>query len=154
MKKIISLLLAVAMVMSLAACGASDPEKEAVDMTALYESIQDTLPEMMILDETTMLNFFGIDTADCAQVVTAVCANGLDADEVWLIEAKDEPALERLTSLVNTRLTAKEEENITYNPEQYAVIQEAVILTKDLYIAFLVSPEVDTLKAAVEAALN
>lgn len=154
MRKMISLLLAAAMMLTLAACGGSEPEKKAVDMTALYESIQDTLPEMMILDETTMLNFFGVDAADCAQVVTAVCANGLDADEVWLIEAKDEAALERLTTLVNTRLTAKEEENITYNPEQYAVIQKAVIITKDLYIAFLVSPEVDTLKAAVESALN
>ena len=154
MKKTLSLILVLALMLSLAACGGSEPEKKSVDLNAIYEGFSDILPDMMLLDETTMMNFLGIDAADCNQVVAAICGDGLLADEVWLIEAKDEAALARLTELVNTRLTAKEEETISYTPDQYAIVEKAVIITKDLYLAFLVSPEVETMKTAVEAALN
>jgi len=87
-------------------------------------------------------------------VVAAICADGLRADEVWLNEAKDQAAFDKLSALVDTRLAAKLEETESYNPEQYAVCEKAVILNEGLYLAFLVSPDADTLKASFEAAFN
>ena len=46
------------------------------------------------------------------------------------------------------------DETITYNPEQYLVCEQGVVLTEGLYLAFLVSPDVDTFKASFEAAFN
>lgn len=154
MKKIIALMLALACAVSLVACGGKTPAAEPVDLNAVYEECAAYLPEMLILDEATMLNFLGIQSDDCAQAVVAISANGLSADEVWLIEAKDEAAYDRLIQLVNVRLTAKEDETISYVPDQYAIVEKAEILSKDLYIAFLVSPDVDSMKAMVESALN
>ena len=152
MKKLIVLILAAVMLLSITACGGA--EAQSVDLQQIYSTYESTLPAMMVLDEGTMMNFLGISAEDCTQVVAAICADGLRADEVWLIEAKDTAALEKLTNLANTRLAAKMDETISYNPEQYLVCEQGVVLTEGLYLAFLVSPDVDTFKASFEAAFN
>lgn len=152
MKKIISLLLALALVLSLAACGGKQAEAAPVDLAALYESLSQYLPEMFYPDEDTMLNFLGIQAEDCKQYKIALCAEGLRADEVWLIEAKDEAALKTLQELAQNRIASKLDETETYVPDQYVIVQKAEVLTKGLYLALLISPDVEAMKAAFEAA--
>ena len=154
MKKILTLLLAFSLVLSLAACGGKTEEPVSIDVNTLYESYGEYLPEMFYPDEATLLNFLGIDVADCAQYKVAICAEGLRADEVWLIEAKDEAAMERLYQLAETRIVSKLDETETYAPDQYLIVQEAVILTNGRYLALLISPDVDALKAEFEAAFQ
>lgn len=155
MRKLFTMILAMALLLSLTACGGETaPAAEAADLQAVYESMQDTLPEMIVMDEDTMLNFFGIEAEDCLQVVTAICADGLRTDEVWLIEAKDEATLEEILALAETRLVAKADETINYTPDQYLVVEKAELLTEGNYLALLVSPDVDTLKAAFEDAVK
>lgn len=158
MKRMIAWILAALLMLSMTACGnGSEPTeaaKEPVDLAALYESFGQYLPEMFLMDETTMLNFLGINAEDCAQVIAAISADGLGADEVWLIEAKDEDALERLKTLAETRLTAKKDETIEYLPNEYVIVEKGVILTEGLYLAFLVSPDVDSMMAAFSEAVK
>lgn len=151
MKKVFAVILAVTMLLSLAACGAKE-EAKTVDLNAVYESYSQYLPDMFSMDPETMLNFLGISTEDCAQCVVSVCADGMRADEVWLIEAKDAAALERLTGLAQTRIAAKEDETISYAPDQYAIVTEAELLTNGNYLALLISPNVEQLKTLFEAA--
>lgn len=163
MKKWIAMILAACMLLCLVGCGKKAPAetqtdagdalsteqteaKEPANMEKIYESMAAQMPEMLLMDETTMLNFCGIQAEDCVQVVAAICADGLITDEVWLIEAKDQAALDRLKALAETRLQMKGEESITYSPEQYAVVQEAKLLTNGLYMALIVSPDVDALE--------
>lgn len=153
MKKLTCLVLAAVLLLSLAACGAKEEEK-SVDLNALYESYAQYMPDMFTPDAETMLNFLGIDTADCTQAVVAICGDGMRADEVWLLQAKDEAALERLTELARTRIVAKEDETISYAPDQYEVVVKAELLTSGKYLALLVSPEVEAMKAAFEAAVQ
>lgn len=153
MKKWICLLLCLAMVLDMTACGEKE-EAKSVDVSALYESYSDYLPEMFYPDEDTLLNFLGILADDCTQYQVAICAEGLRADEVWLIEAKDQTALENLKQLAQTRVQAKLDETVTYVPDQYVIVEKAEILTNGLYLALLISPDVETLKAGFEAAFQ
>ena len=153
MKCGISLLLALVLMLGLTACGGGN-EKE-VNMEELYHQVMEMMPEMILIEDADMrLNLMGIQEDDCVQVVTAVCADGLRTDEVWFIEAKDTSALERIAAMAENRLFAKGEESITYSPEQYAIVQKAVTVTEGLYFALVVSPDVDALKATVEAAVK
>lgn len=154
MKKTISLLLLLSMALSMAACGGKQEEAATVDVNALYESYSQYLPEMFYPDEDTLLNFLGIQAEDCAQYKVAICSEGMRADEVWLIEARDEASLENLRQLAQARIDAKLDETVSYAPDQYVVVEKAALLTNGRYLALLISPEVDALKAGFEAAFS
>lgn len=153
MKKSITFTLLAALLLSLSACGGEEAAAPA-DLQGLYESYAAQLPDMFLPDEDTMMNFLGIDTADCTRYVVSICGDGMRADEVWLIEAKDDASLKRLRELAETRIQAKLDETESYAPDQYAVVQKAELLTKGKYLALLISPEVDVLKAGFEAAVS
>lgn len=154
MKKLISLLLATLLVVSLAACGGSAPKAKNVDVNAVFDSVSQYLPEMFYPDETTMLNFLGIKAENCKQYKVAVCSEGLRADELWIIEAKDEAALETLKKLANSRIESKLDETESYVPDQFVIVQKAEIVTNGLYLALIISPDVDTMKASIETAFQ
>ncbi len=136
----------------MAACGTS--VKKPADLKAVYTACQEYLPEMMVLDEDSMLNYLEIDAADCDQVIASACAAGLQADEVWLIQAKDQDALSRLKALAQTRQTAKEDETESYLPDQYKIVKEGKLLTEGLYLAYLVSPNAEQMQTAFENAVK
>lgn len=154
MKKMIALMLALLM-LCLAGCGGKDAgAKVEMDVQSVYEAMVEKMPEMLAMDEMMMLNFCGIEAEMCQQVAVAVCFDGLRADEIWLIEAKDADTLEDLKDLAESRLERKGEESITYSPEQYEVVQKAEILTAGNYLAVIVSPDVDELVEIWEQAAN
>lgn len=154
MKKALSLMLALLLVLSLAACGEKKEEPVSIDVNALYESYAEYMPDMFYPDEATMMNFLGISVEDCAQYKVAVCAEGMRSDEVWLIEAKDEASLETLRELAEFRIESKLEETVTYAPDQYVVVEKAELLINGRYLALLISPDVEALKEGFEAAFQ
>ena len=154
MKKLISLLLIALLVVSLTACGAKAPKAKNVDVNAVFDSVSQYLPEMFYPDETTLLNFLGIRAENCKQYKVAVCAEGLRADELWVIEAKDEAALENLKKMADSRIEAKLDETESYVPDQFVIVQKAAIINNGLYLALIISPDVDTMKASIEAAFQ
>ena len=154
MKKMICLMLALVLALSLAACGGKTEEVKNVDVNALYESFGQYMPDMFFPDDDTMMNFLGIDVKDCAQYKVAICAEGMRSDEVWLIQAKNASSLETLKKLAQTRIEAKKDETVSYAPDQYVVVEKAVVLTKGNYLALLISPDVDALQAGFEAAFQ
>ena len=154
MKKMISLLLALALMLTLAACGSKTEESVSIDVNALYESYGQYMPDMFFPDDDTLMNFLGINIQDCAQYKVAICAEGMRSDEVWLIEAKDQASLDSLKQLAETRIQSKLEETVTYAPDQYVVVEKAEVLVNGLYLALLISPEVEALRAGFEASFQ
>jgi len=155
MKKTIRLALALMMLLALCACGQDEaPAPKKVELQPIYDSFLPSLPDMMIMDESIRLNLLGVKTEDCAQVICAVAAVGLQADEVWLIEAAGTEALENLKTLAENRLNAKKEETSFYSPDQFAICEDGRILTEGNYLAFIVSPEADSFEAAFKDAMK
>ena len=154
MKKIIAILLALALMLSAAACGAKAEKNVSVDLNAMYDSFGPHLPSMYFPDDETLLNFPGINVEDCVQYKVALCGEGMRADEIWLLEAKDDAALEKLQKRAQTRIEAKLGETITYVPDQYVIVEKAELIVVGRYVALIVSPDVDTLKATFEAAFQ
>ncbi len=153
MKKVLCGVLAVCLMFSLAACRQKE-QKKSVDVNALYESCQQYLPDMFFPDDATLLNFLGIHAEDCVQYKVAICAEGLRADEVWLIEAKDDAALKSLDDLAQARIQSKLDETESYAPDQYLIVQKAEVLTNGRYLALFISPDVENLKAGFKAAFQ
>ena len=159
MKKTIVTILTCLMVLNLAACGGSSEPAEttaavSADLGALYEACTAHMTAMMPVEGDMRLDFMGIAPEDCSQVYTAFAEDGLLTDEIWLIEAASQEALDLLRTLAENRMKAKADETVSYSPEQYAVVEKGVILEQGLYLALIVSPEAETIQAEVEAALS
>lgn len=160
MKKLTVMLSVMLMLMMTACSGSAAPAETAaaepvvLNMQEIYENMMavENMPEMLPLDADMQLNFCGIESSACVQSVAAICADSLRTDEIWLIEAVDESALQTIQTLADNRLTAKAEESITYSPEQYAIVQKAVVISHGNYFALLVSPEVEALEALFRTA--
>lgn len=145
MKRMMALLLAVLM-LALAGCGGKeDAAGVSMDVQSVYDSMEAMLPEMLVMDEMTMLNFCGIEADMCVQAVVSVAFDGLRADEIWLIEAKDAASLQQLKDLAASRLERKGEETVTYAPDQYEVVRKAEVITAGNFLAVIVSPDVQSL---------
>lgn len=153
MKKFTAAILLLSLILSLCACGGK-AEAPKVELQPIYDGFASMMPDMLILDSDNMLNMLGVRTEDCEQAITAICSYGLQADEVWLIQAKDADALARIQALAETRLHAKADETEFYLPEQYLIVKEGQIIVNGLYLALLVSPEVSTMVSQFEAAFK
>ena len=150
MKKLFGFIMIVCMLVSLVACGGGEEKKETavtLDLPAIYAQMEATLPEMVALSESAMLNRYGIDAASVAEAYVYVCTDGLLADEIWLIKAADADAMAKLQTLAENRMQAKDEESVTYSPEQNKIVKQGKILQRGDYLALIVSPDVDALAA-------
>lgn len=146
MKKTTLFVLILALTLTLTACGKAAPAEKApepVDLAALRESIEPLYPPMMEAGSDMRLALLGIREEDCAQCVVLLCADVMKYDELWLLEAADDEALERLKGLAEQRMSARAQESESYAPAQFAVVQQGQVLTSGRYLALIVSPEVD-----------
>ena len=154
MKRILSFVFALMMVLSLAACGNNGDNgsegstgstagvKELV-MTDVYTAITSgvNMPEMMSVDSDMLLDLYGIKAEYCKQSVVYICVNSLRADEIWLLEATDAASMEALKGLVQSRLDQKDAESITYDPQQNAIVKAAQVIEVGNYRVMIVSPD-------------
>jgi len=135
--RVIVLLLAL---LCLAGCG--QPAAEAPDFQAVYDSMTalTDMPDMVVVPNDKGEFLFGIAPGDCKQEIVAICQDSLLADELWLIEATDQEAADRIEALARNRLQQKAAELENYLPEQYQVVQQAQLSREGNCVVLLISP--------------
>ncbi len=152
MKKLIAIIcLVLTFLLAMGGCAAPVAE---MDMQAVYEEITQEIqmPQMLVLDESLMLDYCGIRKEAVNQAVVMICADSLRTDEIWLLEAVDAAAAKDLMELADKRLGKKGEESITYSPEQYKVVEKAKCLQAGNYIALFVSPDSEAMAKVFQKA--
>lgn len=160
MKRVFALLLATLL---LCGCGAQsgdntgdkgDTELPQLNMETLYTSLGLSEESMVVVAENMLLDLYGIETSDVKQVKVTISSDGLRADEVWLIEAVDETAAAKIEDLAKNRVQQKDDESITYSPEQNAIVKKSYLAVEGNYVFFVCHPQVDDLKDVILAALG
>ncbi len=149
LKKTVRLFALLLLPLLLTACGPTAPAKQAleVDVEALLELMSEETEweDMMSMNIKHLKNLYGIEETDLTSFAGAMKTDGITADEVLILEAKDTETAEALVKKLQARLKAKSNEAKDYLPAQYKVIEEAEILQKERYAALLVSPDVEAL---------
>ena len=140
MKRSISILLLLTALLGLAGCG--KPAAEAPDFQAVYDSMTAVadMPDMVVVPNDKGEFLFGIAPGDCRQEIVAICQDSLLADELWLIEATDKEAADRIEALAQNRLQQKAAELENYLPEQYQVVQQGQLSREGNCVVLLISP--------------
>jgi len=124
------------------------------DLEKLYESLMECYseqPTMIPLDSTLLADFYGITPEMYSQAVVYFCETGIDADEIWLIEAVDEAAAAQVAALANQNLANKIASFKDYLPDEYAIAKEGKVITTGNFVLLLVSPEVDAMQDYIDS---
>ena len=141
------------LILLLPACGSAAGGD--ADLSALYAQMEEKfeLPAMSALSERQLERYYGIDTAACPQLVVMQCDDGLRVDEIWLIQAADEEAAEKLLALGRSRLDQLAAETENYLPEQAAVVKAGKVLQSGANVALFISPQAEEMAALYQKAL-
>lgn len=129
-------------------------ELPQLNMETLYARLGLSEESMVAVAESMLLDLYGIEQADVKQVKITQSSDGLRADEVWLIEAVDDSAAAKIENLAKNRIQQKDDESITYSPEQNAIVKKSYLAVEGAYVFFVCHPEVDSLKVTIAAALG
>ena len=156
MKRSIAALLSLLMALCLTACSGGDGAAFEMDAQQVYGELTalPDMPAMIELPEDKALDFLGLDYSQCVQAVTAISALNIQADEIWLVEAKDGSAAAEIEELARARVEQRMEEFKNYAPDQYQVLENAAILREGNYVVLLASQDIETLKAAFDKAVG
>lgn len=156
MKRLYAVIALILCALLISACGGGAAEQKTVELAPLYDSMTAgaDIPEMVLVPENRIERAFGISGEDCSQLVVAVCADGVRADEIWLVEAVDEAAADRIEQLAADRVEQRKEEMENYLPDQYALLCEAQLIREGRYVALIVSPDAKGMAETFRAALG
>ncbi len=150
---LIPLLAVLCIVMS--SCAPDKQRNETISMQALYDTITRgaALPDMVTLDSASVEDYYGISQEMYTDYVCYAATDGLLADEVMLIRAKDQAVGKQISALLADHLVYRQNEMRDYLPEQYALLQDATLAEKDLVIALIVSSDGQKINSAFQKAL-
>ena len=155
MKRIFALLAAMLLLCGCGQTEVKDDTPKQVDIDALYTQLEGLgLPAMVEVNADMQLSLYGIEAADTVKSKVTISDDGLRADEVWLIEAVDAEAAARIEGLVKSRIQQKDDESVTYSPEQNAIVKKSMVKVAGNYVFFICSPEVEAMQKAVNTALG
>lgn len=154
MKRFAAAALSLLLVPGLAACSGGDKADFEMDVQQVYEELTalPDMPALIVLPEDKALDFLGLDYSKCSQAVTAISAMNIQADEIWLVEAKDGSAAAQIEELARARVEQRMEEFKNYAPDQYQVLENAAILREGNYVVLLASQDIESLKDAFNKA--
>ena len=153
MKKFLSLLLAVTMLCSLAACGGGTKQADLSKVMADMKT-KITNKEMMDLSAEDLMPNYGIDSADVKQFAAYVDSTGIKGDEIIFLEGKDSDAAKQIKEKLDARYKQKETEMKDYLPEEYAVLKKCGVNQNGNYVSMIVSPQYEELNGIFIAAIK
>jgi len=151
MKKIVSILIALLIACSFAACSGDKPENNVssvqVDLSAVKNvMIQQLSPTDPIdIQADALLNLYGIAAEDIESAACYTTMDGAFPEEVVMVKAKDADALKRIEEKMNNRIAEVKVQSQSYDAENYAIAQKSEVQKNGNYIAMFLSPDYDSL---------
>lgn len=151
MKRIIA---ALAVLMLFTGCGGGIDESkiENFDVNTVYENISSmTGEELVVLDDTYISNYYGIDTSDLQGYVFAQSADPNSAETVIIFKCGDEAKRGEYVTAVENAVKQKITELTNYNqPEQAKLAQDSKIQEKGALVYVVISPAAENINKAID----
>ena len=142
------------------ACGGPEntpaPTPTPVDLPALMTELTAAAPieDPLILSETDMLDFYGIEAAQMKQFAAQQCSNGISAQEIVLVEAVDDAAASSIQEKLENRLNSRMAESKDYLPDEYEIISGCEVVRDGLCVRLIIHAEEEALVALYNKALS
>lgn len=138
-----------------AACGGEQKTAD-LDVKAVMADMLKQYPiqDGMELSESDLLNFYGIQSEQVEAFAADLAADGITANEIVLIKAKDEDSAAEVETKLQNRLDARRNELNGYMPDQYEIVEKSEVKRDGVYVRLIISPQQDALVDIYNSYLN
>ncbi len=153
-KKLFVMLLAAALLFLAPVGCAKTPV--TIDGETLYQQMNELgqFPEMTRRSPDMVYDYYGIDPAQCRQIVNYASADGLMTDEFLLVEANDSAYAEEAEALLREQISDQAETYREYMPSEYPKISNARIERNGCYVLVIVAEDAAALYKVYTDALK
>lgn len=138
MKKLLSGILALGLVLSLAACGSEPVSK---DILQIKDQIVTELSVEGAMDIPTerLLDLYGIASESVKTSACFITMGGAFPDEIIMVEAADTKAAKEIVQKLETRLADVKNQAQNYDAESFALLQKCKVQSKGVYVTLFIS---------------
>lgn len=142
--------LALAMLYFLSACapGAAPPAPCADVLKAVEES--QTFSELVPLNDKLLQKYLNIDAALLTDAAMSMDGTRVTAEQIVVLTAADEKALEEIQSALSAYLDSFIIQYRDYQPDEVPKLENAILQSRGLQIALIVSADWSAAKTALE----
>ena len=167
MKKMIAVLAAFSMLLSAAACSnESKPEDNSnVNVTSsasdvscqeIYDSIDSVInfPEMVSVQAKSLSNRYGIETNMYTDYIFMTAQEATLCDTVIIINTNSQESKDAVIEKLDLFIKQSRETNVDYNPDQYDIIKNASVQTKDNFVYLVFSSDANLIEEMIKEKLN
>ena len=155
MKKVLCMIMALVLLVSLAACGVASVTKDATkNIAAIKEQIitELAIEDPMDIPTERLLDLYGIDPASVKDSACFVTMGGAFPDEIIMINAADSAAADEIVEKLNTRLADVSNQAQNYDAESFAQFQKCKVQVQGHCIALFISAKAEQMQKIFEEA--
>ena len=145
MKRFMTLLLAMLMVLSLAACG--DKTSATVDAEALGRALAEKVQFDSTLSAIDPGNYLDLPQGCSAM---AFMSDGSTMEEVFVVSCKDKTDAAAVKVAMQSLLDSQKQEMERYKPEEAARLDNAIFATYGTCVVLCVTSDTDTANAVIK----
>ncbi len=145
MKKILLLILSLALLLSLSACGGEKESSKELDAAALCESLLKSSAFSVSLEElpaTKASAFYNVEKDSMAEAML-YHASGTSKEQIVLIKATDETAAGTMVGVLQSLVNEWIEADRDYAPEEVPKLEKAVLRQSGCWVVLVVANDPD-----------
>ena len=94
-----------------------------------------------ITNSELLLDYYGINAEDVKSFAVKFNGTGIKCDEIIMIEAASDEALEKISTALNNRLEDVKNQMNNYLPDEYEIASKCKVETVGNYVVLFISPD-------------
>lgn len=143
------------MLIALSVTGCGSTQKAAIKSPSVKDILEKVkqatdVSEMRDGDETKLKKLYGINKDEVEEFVLLTAPSNIKADELLIIKVKDANSINGIKEKISSRIEKQSSSFKDYLPDEYYIIQKNIVKTKDNYVIFAVSKNVDKIASTFE----
>lgn len=168
MKKLVSVILLIAVLFSFASCGAktegestTDANKQSqtevkIDLNEIKNTIitENELEDPLEMEKDGFCDIYNIDESLVEEFVCVTTIAGTFPDEVIMVKATSGNAKEAIIDELNSHLEDIMVQSQNYDEENYALAQTCKVITEGDYVALFISAKHEAMEKTFLGAFN
>lgn len=108
------------------------------------------IDDPIMLDETDLLDFYGISADNVKQFSAQICSSGVSTQEIILIEAVDENNAAIIEGNLQNHLNNQIAATRYYLPDEYAILSQCKVRRDGVYVALIADKNYEVLEQIYE----